>query len=242
MDFKYKTSFYILLGGAITIFIGSGFYFIRLFINNKKIKKLAPPNQTLTNKNNSSKIGLEIYAKISKGVEEYLEKVDTPQIKLERRKILLEDKNNLEYRKIISKYIIDKSMIYEDIKTKVLAEFNYSKEEFEKIIIDVTNIQIEQAFFNIYTPQIQKPYPTKEKTKDIYLYHCNKILEFLKSQSYKRQSPDEKNYHMLLERIKIDDEIYFNFGYTFTQIKYLINYYNLYQDEDVKYFSETLQS
>jgi hypothetical protein len=105
--------------------------------------------------------------------------------------------------------------------------------------------EIEQELYNIYKPKFENTLPSKSAVKKAYIWHCESMFNTLNNSKYSKGVqvlPEEKTFFMLLERVRLDDELFYKFGYSFTQIKYLLHYYNLYEDKDVLDWYKTIDS
>jgi hypothetical protein len=206
--------------------------------DNDKLKHIKNTN---SNENNKKPLTVqratEIYAEITKCLEEYAEILDSQLVKEERRKALQLGESH--WIQSVSLLLTNKHLYFEQQKKKILEKYNVSPQEFEAIISQkILFSDVEKELFKIYKPNFKSvDYPSKDKVKKAYIFHCEKMLETLQNSSKIKSAntnQEEKTFFMLMERVRIDDELYFNHDLTFNQVKYLINYYNLYSDPDVQ--------
>jgi hypothetical protein len=264
--------FYLLLGGLLAT-SSAGLYLIYKNMKNKDEDEL--PQEVNHNKNlrpnisinlnennddlnkrnfsdsNENKIVLtvqkatEIYAEITKCLEEYCEILDSHLAKEERRKALQIGESN--WIQLVSLLLTNKHLYFEKQKKHILEKYNVLSHEFEKIVSQKMSFsELEKEVFKVFKPQFKNiDYPLKDKVKKAYIFHCEKMTETLQNSSKINSSytnQEEKTFFMLMERVRIDDELYFKYDLTFNQLKYLINYYDLYSDPDVQYWYNIIPS
>jgi hypothetical protein len=187
----------------------------------------------------------QIYAEISKSLDEYTELYDSHYMKQERRQA--EQMNYELWVNFVSRLLRTKHIYFEEQKKKALEKYSINPLEFEKIINEkIILSNLEKELFKIYKPKFEdSELPSKSKVKQAYIFHCETMLESLKSLDNKNSSiaePENKTFFMLMERVRIDDELYFKYGLTFNQVKYLINYYDLYSDSEVREWYNVIPS
>jgi hypothetical protein len=225
-----KSRYYVFLGASITVLIGSGYLLYKLFIKKKEEKLIIPK----INKR------MELQALITKRFEEYFDIIND-DISREARKILLNTDVKL-YNQQIEQLIIQKHKVYVDTQNEVLAENKVSLQEYQKLPINFSNSDFENYFFFLYKPKFMQQLPNKIKVKEAYIFHCNKVYENLKEKVSMNQHNNKDAFDMLMFRLKLDDEIFFKYNFSFNQMKYLLYHYNLIEkDTEVKKWSALIE-
>ena len=258
-----KTSFYSLIGLGSILLCSSVYYMYRHYIDSNytntntndentsyKIKSKSKININLNttnhNSNNTSNNPntiinpLEITTLITKEVEEILEEKESKF----NRKMRLEVFNNKEvYKSVVINYFNERNITFNSIKEKYVKQYSIEPSEFKKILDNVDFKQCEKNLYEIYKPKFENldNLPSISKTKEAYIFHYKYVvdnIEEIKKVFY--SNSQERNVDLLVQRLKADDYLYMNYGYSLNQIKYLISYYKLQEDPEIKYYVDTL--
>lgn len=250
-----RVSFYFLASASLLTLVGSAYYLYKLFKEDESTEnssRLIDTEKNNLNKSNTltqekvgnskhksnKELGLDLYAEISKEVETQMFNYES-QRREERIKMI---NNPPFYMSLVSRYILDKSQIFNTAKVNVLSKHNVSEEEFKKLTFDLNVFECEQALYKIYKPKFQGQYPPMKAIKKAYIDHCQEVLNILNEIHNTMSNPEEKNVKMLTERIRIDDMLYEKLGMTYGQLKFLLHHYDLLQDEEVKNWYNTVPS
>jgi hypothetical protein len=169
-------------------------------------------------------------------------------------------KNKEEYLKLCKETFRLKEKALNNSTKKVLHHFgNVSYEKIQKMIRKISPNELESITYNFNHPTFEENAPPDKNTvKDAFKFFANKFIEeteyfhkISKSRELLNNLEKYKNlYHienslifdLLALKLKIDDELYLEFGYTEDQIRYLLYEYQLYEDPEVKKLYEAINS
>jgi hypothetical protein len=206
--------------------------------------------ETITDINNklSPEQALSIHAEISKIFLETSEHFDSEEELTKRKNALnkLHNPDNIDnpdktWYRTVNQMIREKIKNFNETKKQILNKYNISLIEFDDIVSkSLSHLLIERELFKIYKPKFENDLPPSNLVKEAFIWHCNKILELYKNLISTDMSENDKRNFMDLESARFDDELFFQFGYTIHQIKYLLNFYNLYEDKYVFQMYESI--
>jgi hypothetical protein len=239
-----KIIFYSLVGFCASAMIGATYYMYKTFIsernetdnnsiissNNKNNKPIIrPKNNTCLTKERA----IEIYVEIFKKLEEYMQVLDSEAAKKERRTALRKGEDS--WIPVVSLFLSKKNQLFLETRDLILKENKVSLTEFERIMPSITLKEMDKALNSSWKPKFTSEVPSKEKVKEAYIWHCETLYNDLNSKfnSQSNINPQERTYYMLLERVRIDDELFFKYGINLPQLKYLLYINNLYEDPEV---------
>jgi hypothetical protein len=237
-----KQGFYLLLaGGAISI-VGGLYYLYDSFVNaeNKTIKENKPkpsPNSTNSIRNDvaasdvkfTKELGLEIFNKMTYLFEEYIEATDTIHHKTTRMSYMNQPE---EYARLCGIIVAQRNKDYQEIKSKVLKDYKVSEQVFQNFLGSISLFECEVSIFASYKPKLSR-YPSPDTVKDAFFLFAETMKNAHERYS-SVQYPELKNAYLLIEKVRIEDEIYIKYGLRYFLIKYFIHEYNLFEDPKVK--------
>jgi hypothetical protein len=230
MDSIYtKNKFYLLLSfGAISL--TSGLYLIYKSFRSKAKPKLEEEPKTIIKPNKLSKeYGLEIFNKITYAYEEYLEQTDTINHKQTRMTYL--DKPE-EYARLCGAIIAQRNKEYVVIRNKILNEHNITEQQYHEFLGQISMLECEISLFSNYKPKLPR-YPDANTVKEAFFLFAETMINVHERYANVQQA-EIKNAYFLLEKLRIEDEIYLRYGLSYFLIKYFIHEYNLFDDQKVK--------
>jgi hypothetical protein len=183
---------------------------------------------------------LNFIARIAVNVETFICKFDNEERKRERKKFLEENKN-LEWSQNASQVLKFKNAKYEEEKLLALTDSKLPKDIFDKFQKIILPVEIEMEMFKNFKifpfgdkfPQdeLVRKYPC-EIVKEAYFFHSEQILASLENFTTSKTESENK-VKLLLERLRVDDELYFNYNLTYTQLKFLMHLHELFTDPEV---------
>lgn len=182
----------------------------------------------------------EILALISRDVEMQVE-IDDSEL-LPKRISLIEQHEEEIYRDLVFKSYLDKSKMFEEAKAKyeIIYKDNFKDQvDFQMVIQSSNYNKSEKILFNIYAPNFSlTDYPNRETTKKAILFHCKEVLNMYynmqKESQNNKSSSLERKKDIIIARSRIDDGLYLNFGLTMSKLMFLVYFYSLDKDYEVK--------
>jgi hypothetical protein len=239
-----KNSFYFLVSLGITSVVGGLYFIYKSFSNNnphlkseiKKANTSAPINNKplpiQTNKTTkvlTKELGLEIFNKITFAYEDYVETTDTIHHKRTRMSFM----NNMdEYARLCGVIVAQRNSEYIKIRERVLKEYGVSETQYQDFLGQVTMLECEISLFSNYKPKLQK-YPDANTAKEAFILFAETMITAHERYSTIQQQ-ELRNYYLLFEKLRIEDEIYLKYGLSYFNIKYFIHEYNLFEDKKVQ--------
>jgi hypothetical protein len=183
---------------------------------------------------------INFLAALAVNVDTFISKFDNEDRKKERRNFIKENKT-LEWSQNASQVLKFKNAKYEEEKQLAIKNSKISKDVFDKTQKIILPIEIEMEIFKNY-----KYFPFGDKiskdelvekfpsgiVKEAYFYHSEQILNSMERISISNVDSENK-LKLLLERIRVDDELYFNYNLTYTQLKFLMHLHQLFTDPEV---------
>lgn len=246
-----KTIFYILLGSATVGVVSGAYLFIKSLLSHDEEEL-----QTNTKKHDDHKekeesnfkkeekklslsderqIAIQIYTEIIKVQEEALGNYDTDNIKRERLRFLGVDDN--EYITQAGKVIGLKWRIYEDTQNSLCRKHILTPERFHKILIEqnIPVVECDHHLFSYWKPKLPSTIPSKSTVKQLFLktgHNFFKMIESINKSSQLLPS-QEMEQIKLVEKQKIEDELWRSSGMSIVLLKYFVYVHNLYDDKDI---------
>lgn len=237
---EYIPSFYYGITGCSLIGLFSGIYSYSLFQNlyTKIQESFSLGGISLSFKGKlSEKRALKLVTYIHSKTENDL-KSKYPNSDEERRNNL----NNSElYEKICNECLNLKNMIFKEYIKKVEDKFGYSYEEITKSLDALDPIEMEEKLIKLTLPRIDNEESfTKEMIFNAFEFYGNNCINKMKDiyKMIKDNSSDEEqkiyfNYQLMIQKFRIDDELYLKYGLKENQLKYLLFKYKLHKDPKI---------
>lgn len=245
--------FYILTAAGVAGILGGLYYLYYSFseeeLDEKETIEIEEIKQDIAN--NDKKLSQDTAIKalylVNHRTEEELKKTK-PDLEKRRRDAI---NNEEEYKKICMECLEAKESIYLSSSNLILSQFNITMEEIEKMLQTADPMYVEKKFFEFETPKFDSEKPDKAKSKEIFTFYTNKYLEEMNELSnqmknmgmnYNPQMQQMAMFSMISIKMKVEDLTYIKYKITEQQIRYLLNYYNLLEDSDVKQLQNKLTS
>ena len=188
---------------------------------------------------------ISILNMIDNKVEEEM-KVQYPNIEQMRRKAY-EDNNKQEYEEKCLEFLETRNKIYTTISERELNKLKIEYENIANILQSIPANEIEEKMMKKKKPNFDNGKPNKEIIKEAFMFYGNRCVEeMLKYKDLLSNSRDcfEQERIMMklmITKMIIDDALFLKYQISENQVRYLINEYNLKEDEEVKSLSDTMR-
>ena len=251
---KSDSLFYILAAAGVAGILGGIYYLYSTFseeeLDEKETIEIEEIKQEIVSNNQKLTQDAAIRALylVNHHSEENLKKMK-PDIEKRRREAL---DNDEEYKKICMEYLEVKESTYMSSSNLILSQFNTNMDEIHKLLQTCDPLYVEKKFFEFETPKFEKEKPSKEKSKEIYIYYANKFLEEMMEFGNQMKSMGMNNYNpqmqqmamfnMVSSKMKVEDMTFIKYHITEQQIRFLLNEYDLLNDRDVIQLQQKLAS
>lgn len=248
---KFSNTFYFLAGAGLAGAIGAFYYLYSLFnetfeLNEEQEAQVEKISHEV-NEISGGKLTTDTCVKImsiANRVCEDIIKNKKPDIDERRREAY---NNEQEYEKICYEYLEAKEYAYQSATQLVFNKFSVKMEDLQAVLQNCSPYEIEKKLHEHeqqeYDNSVLKD--DKNKVKEAFLYFTNRFLlemkKFYAMMSHINQSDQEYlMLRLMILKLRVDDDLYFNYKVNEMQIRYLIHKFNLYSDIDIKQAQEKL--
>jgi hypothetical protein len=188
---------------------------------------------------NDLNIAMKIFTETIKAEEEAFEKIDSNESKMARIQCLWKKDDN-QYIALAGGLLSMKWRLNQETKSNLLAKYKMPKEKYETLLYSIKLIDCDKYLFSFYKPNLPKNFPNKDVTKALIIEVGAKIHTLENESASSPLSFEEASHMKMIERQKIEDDFYAKKGLTIYQLKYLIHYYNMYDDQEVAFYTSYL--
>lgn len=255
LNLKYDSKFYILATAGVAGVLG-GLYFLWTLLaeeeelDEKEIIEIEELKQNVEiNKGEITKeTALHILYLTNHHAEEELKR-QYPGIEKRRRDAF---DNESEYKKVCSEFLEAKESTYIKASQKILAEFNTTMEDLNKIMATLDPTEMDKKFFEFEKPSFEGEKPDKTKAKEAFLFFGNKFMEEMQGLSSQfrqmqssfnnQQAQEMAMFNLLVAKMKVEDLLYMKFNLTENQIRFLLHDYNLLNDYEIQAMHQKIAS
>jgi hypothetical protein len=238
-SFYSKNTFYVLLSFGV-FSVSSGLYFLYKSFNEEKEKEKKTKNtQNVPIVKESrgglkKQLGLEIFNKITFAYEEHLDQTDTKHHKMTRMSYLERPE---EYARLAGAIMGQRQKDYVNIRDKFLKEYNITEQQYQDFLGQITMAECEISLFSNYQPKLNA-IPDATAVKEAFTYFAETMLNI--HQLYSGQDASLRSAYLLIEKIRLEDDIYLRYGVSYFQLRYFIHQYNLLQDSTIREYYNIL--
>ena len=240
---KYDNKLYYYIAAGIGGILGGAYLLWSLFdeeeLNEDEIEKINDIKEEIL-QHKDKKItpddAIKIMYLTNHHAEEEIKK-NYPEIYKKRRAAL---NNNYEYMQVCQEYFQIKEEFTRKANDKILEEFNTNQEELERLIQQIDPNQMEKKYFQFDIPKF-KSKPSRDTTKEAFIYFGNKFLLEVQSMSSQfssmggmgPQAQEMMMFNIMVAKTKVEDYVYIKYEITENELRYLLNDHNLLHDPDV---------
>lgn len=243
---KYNAKFFLIASAGIASLIGGAYLLYSLIcedeveLDEEEIIEINNLQETIQTKGKiTSEIAVKILSMINSHTEEELRKKHSHIIKSRREAI----SNESEYNELCRKTFELKEEINNSVSNKILSQFGTTQDELEVVLRNTDPREIQEKLSESSKEPIDpNNKPSKEKTKEAFIFFGNKLFEQMQGMSNKmrmlqmRQDPMMEQMLMvslMIEKTKVEDLLYIKYGISENQIKALLEDYDLLNDYEI---------
>ena len=192
-------------------------------------------------KNKKDLIPIEILVLISREVEQELE-IEENYLRKQRITVLnilklttnYDEKLNLEerYNDLVIKGYKDRYKHFDDAKRRYELLYKNKIDNFNNIFSSIGSLKSEKLLYSIYKPNFYNIFASIGETREAIIFHCSSIIQNYSNINFSNK--DNEKLALLTTRSKIDDELYIKYQLSPSQLMFLVYFYNLDEEKEVK--------
>lgn len=249
-----SSMFYVMAAAGVAGVVGGLYYLWTTFVepeelNEQEIIEIEELKQEVElNKGEITKdTAVHILCMTNHHAEEEIKKMK-PEIDKKRRDAINDEE---EYRRICGEYLEAKEICYMNSSQRIMTEFGTNMEVIQKLLENVSPVELEKKFFEFNAPKFEKEKPSKDKTKEAFIFFGNKFIEEMQGLSNQARSmqfamsqeaQQAMMFNLLVCKMKVEDMIYIKYNLTEHQIRFMLNEHGLMNDWEIQQMHSKIAS